>query len=128
METEKRYSFLIFIFIVRSFIEFFRVLTFLISRTAVVVDSLFSVVTFFYTCIIVIVFVNVVLRASILLEDYQRMCQWISELPRNMYCPNQDMEATQHLMEVLDDKDSLTLTGWGFFALKRNFSLQPQQH
>ncbi|GBL81698.1 hypothetical protein AVEN_130573-1, partial [Araneus ventricosus] len=122
-ETEERYSFLIFIFIARSCIEFFRILTFLLSRTAIVLDAAFTVVAALYACVILLLFVVVVLSASTLLSDYQQLCEVLMELPRNMYHPDTDAEASRLILKVLDDKENVTLTGWGLFHLNRKFFL-----
>lgn len=122
-EIEERYSFLVFIFIGRSFVEFFRVLTFLFNKDTVHVDYIFSSITCVYSLVILTVFVSVVMSASHLLSDYKTLCERMIELPRDMYYSEEDFEASKLFMKLLDDKDTLTLTGWGLFQLKKNLFL-----
>ncbi|GBN16049.1 hypothetical protein AVEN_266221-1, partial [Araneus ventricosus] len=93
-EIEERYSFLIFIFMGRAFVEFFRVLTFFLNKTEVIIDVLFSAVAIFYSCIVVSVFLCVVFSANTLQCNYRKLCEMMTELPRNMYCADTDLEAS----------------------------------
>ncbi|KAG8190677.1 hypothetical protein JTE90_001286 [Oedothorax gibbosus] len=122
-EIEERYSFLVFVFIGRSFVEFFRVLTFIFNKDAVHVDFVFSVITCAYSLVILIVFISVVMSASHLLSDYRTLCERMIELPRDLYYSEEDFEASKLFMKLLDDKDTMTLTGWGLFQLKKNLFL-----
>ncbi|GBN51879.1 hypothetical protein AVEN_187200-1 [Araneus ventricosus] len=72
---------------------------------------------------ILLLFVVVVLSASTLLSDYQQLCEVLMKLPRNMYHPDTDAEASRLILKVLDDKENVTLTGWGLFHLNRKFFL-----
>ncbi|GIY64796.1 uncharacterized protein CDAR_303141 [Caerostris darwini] len=122
-EIEGRYSFLIFVLTGRSFVEFFRVLTFLLDLNAAAEDVLFSVLATFYSSIIFAVFLRVALSASGLLTSYRRLCEMMTELPRDLYCFEEDLEASRLFMRICADKNTVTLTAWGFFRLKKSFLL-----
>ncbi|GIX67903.1 uncharacterized protein CEXT_436511 [Caerostris extrusa] len=103
-EIEERYSFLIFVLMGRSFVEFFRVLTFLLDVNAAAEDVLFSVLATFYSSIIFAVFLRVALSASGLLTSYRRLREMMTELPRDLYCFDEDLEASRLFMRICADK------------------------
>lgn len=119
-EIEEIFSIPIFILFARSFVEFFRVLSFLLNRITRNLDVAYSVVNGLHSCVVLAVFISVVLSANYLLNSYKILCVKMMRIPREAYCTENQFETYRNCRLVLNQKDSVTLTAWGMLHLKKN--------
>lgn len=119
-QVEKRFSLPIFLFMCRSFVEFFRVLSFLFNKLNVKVDVRYGLITALHSCVILFVFISVVVSANTLLNTYKKLCVKMLQIPKEMYYTTKDFEVYRNCMLLMDDKKNMTLTGWGMFHMKKN--------
>ncbi|GFY68074.1 uncharacterized protein TNIN_33111 [Trichonephila inaurata madagascariensis] len=101
----------------RTFVEFFRALS--IPDKAKRKLTKFSVQSGFYSLVILIVFVVVVLRANSLMESYKKLCRKMIAVSEDVLHQNNDFEMNRRWILMMDGKCNIGLSAWGMFFLKK---------
>ncbi|GFR11238.1 uncharacterized protein TNCT_191701 [Trichonephila clavata] len=116
---EERFSLPIFIFCMRSFVEFFRLLSHSLDRARTKGLTKFSVQSGMYSLVILVVFVVVIVRANSLMESYKKLCRKMIAVSEDVLYQNDDFEMNRRWILMMDDKCNIGLSAWGMFYLKK---------
>lgn len=120
---EKTFSLCLFIFLGRSFFEFFKILSYSLDKMELTVDIKFAISAAVYSSVTLVVFISVIMSADILQNDFKRLCERILQsFVENADCSNGFVDL-KFMLAVSEDRKQMRLTAGGIFQLKKGLLL-----
>lgn len=121
---EKTFSFFLFIFLGRSFFEFFRILSYSLDKIRLtVVDVKFAISTAVYSTVTLVLFISVIMSADRLQNNFKHLCEIILQ----SFVENTDFRNglfdLKFMLAVSEDRKQIRLTAGGIFQLKKGLLL-----